>query len=129
VAKQTFKMPYIPEASVNHSHGRGRQGQTYLKPEAAWWGNILRQMVQTWADEEGLTVKAGQEVVVTVHASFPRKAGQRPDATNFSKLAQDSIAAGFGLSVKQDWGFKERTGEVRFDDDEGGWLYYEVEVA
>lgn len=92
-----FTMPYIPEASVNHSHTRSRStGRPIKKPEAKKWQMVLAQQVRTWADEWRIVLPPDGHVVIWLTAEFPKQAGTRPNPDNFLKIAQDAIAEGLG---------------------------------
>lgn len=124
--KMLFSMPYLPQASANHSHTRNRHtGQPVLKRQAAEWKNVLRQMVTVWIDEQNIELDPDKQVIINLYAKFPRKRGQKPDGDNFLKLSQDAIAEAFGVGQRGDYRFLARVKSVRHDD-RVGELIYEV---
>lgn len=79
-----FTMPYIPEASVNHSHTHNRStGRPIKKAETKKWQMVLAQKVRTWVGEEGVTLPTGGHVVIWLTAEFPKQPGTRPNAITF----------------------------------------------
>lgn len=119
-----FSMPYLPEASVNHSHTRSRHtGQPILKREAQVWKNVLRQKVTYWIDELNIRLEPDQTVTIRLSARFPKRPGQKPDGDNFLKLAQDSIADAFGVGQRGDYRFLAQVVSVSHDDPEGELIY------
>lgn len=122
-----FTMPYTPEASVNHSHMRSRStGRPIKKPEAKKWQMVLTQMVRTWADEQGIILPPGGHVVIWLTAEFPKQSGTRPNADNFLKVAQDSIAEGLGTD-DDIYPFRARVKAESYDQPpHQGNLHYEV---
>ncbi|MCK6625554.1 MAG: hypothetical protein L6R45_10310 [Anaerolineae bacterium] len=122
-----FTMPYIPEASVNHSHTRHKYtGQPIKKPVTKKWQMVLVQMVRTWTDEQRITLPPGGHVVIWLTAEFPLQPGTRPNADNFLKIAQDAIAEGLGTD-DDIYPFRARVkSEVYNQPPHQGNLHYEV---
>jgi Holliday junction resolvase RusA-like endonuclease len=122
-----FKMPYEPQASVNHMHGRGKDGKgTYLKPKASAWKKHLTSLVSDWVRTNGVTV-GSKAVTIDLVAAFPPmggKRGRKPDASNFIKLANDAISEALKVD---DWRFggSYKSGTENADDPH---LLYMVEI-
>jgi len=79
--------------SVNHAYKRGRNGQTYLDPEAAKWKITLTSEVK-WAMPSG---RVSLPAFVRVSGRFRDKRSAL-DLDNLAKLVLDAVATALGVN-------------------------------
>jgi len=123
-----IEMPYEPLVSVNRAYGQRRNGRKYLKPEAEGWKLVLRTRTMRGIVRAGwpLPLPPGAGLIINLDARFPHQPGRKPDGDNFLKLAQDAIAAGFGVD---DHICLSRVRSVEHGCRDAGSLIYAIRLA
>lgn len=119
-----ISMPYYPEVSVNQAYRQSRRGGRFINNTARQWKLVLKTKTMRAIEDSDIRSIDGHKIIVELDARFPAQRGRRPDGDNFLKLAQDAIAAAFGVD---DHIFLSRVRTVTHNSDEPG-LDYEIRI-
>jgi len=90
-------LPYLTSLSVNSYLGRGRNGQSFVKPEVSLWGLFVNSGLSCTLPRDYNLYKA-HPFDLGILVNFPRKFSTRSgDASNFDKVVRDFIAKKLGV--------------------------------
>lgn len=117
--KVIVEMPYDGKASVNAAYRRGRGRGIYMVEEAKTWKLLATLSFISAMNEKDLWFTS-PNIHIELDAYFPKQVGRKPDASNFLKLFEDSVAEALQLD---DHTFITGVKQVEHNCEEGRLVY------